>query len=232
MARRRTGAITTAAVLNIVFGSLFVLCCGLGGIAGLLAGPASQDMIKSMGLGVIQELNDEVMKELPIYHATEIFRVIFLLLVGVAWIVLGIGLLGMRRWARTGTIVVGVVFILWVFLETGFTAVLVAPATERATETVALAHPEFYKGQADPGKQARMSGMIGAFVTALLYLAFALPPWILMLTSGTRRAFSDQAVPNEPGDDGRDDVGRRDDDWDRRRDDDREGGAFRPADRF
>jgi hypothetical protein len=235
MARRRTGAITTAAVLDIVLGSLFAVCCGLCGLVGAVSGGDTfNPQPNSPGADISREMKEEQAKEFPAGTIIQIANAVGQLLLGALLILFGIGLLKMQSWARWGTMVVWIVVVVWTIANATFSLLVATPASKRAMATVAARHPD------DPtikllgsgsGLMEIASGL--AIVIALVYCAIAATMIILMSIRSTRLAFSPGSASGDDADEGWGGRGGRDDDdWDRRRDDDDRGNeGIRSSDR-
>jgi hypothetical protein len=99
MERKRPGALTAIAVLNIVFGSLGLICSclySLGVGVLMIATPNNPDP-RLADLGRIAEV---LKREIPSYLPIEISMALYFVLVSSLLIVAGIGLLYIARWAR------------------------------------------------------------------------------------------------------------------------------------
>jgi hypothetical protein len=188
IARERPGTVTTAAVLNFVFGGIFAVCCGLNG---LVSSAFSASMFQQGGTSTAAEdLQNEMAKEAPTAKAIGIGDAALDVVLGIAMILLGVGLLKMQAWARTGTIVIWLVTIGIAVAVTIYNMVVIAPAFDRALKTVTDRHPN------DPGLKMFQSGLLGALIGSgglirvVIECAMALPMIILMMVRSTRDAFS------------------------------------------
>src|SRR5262245_14828182 len=104
MPRLRPPVLTTMGILNIVFGSLFLLCylCD-GGQFILHAASASRPraIFRDPAAEMLQALQAEV----PGYMAFRVSQILLSLGLAILLLTAGIGLLNMQRWARVGSIV-------------------------------------------------------------------------------------------------------------------------------
>src|SRR5262249_9606588 len=99
MERKRPGALTAIAVLNIVFGSLGLICSciySLGVGVLLTATPNNPDP----RLAAIGQAADVIKREVPSYLPIEISVALYLIVFSIMLIVAGIGLLYLANWAR------------------------------------------------------------------------------------------------------------------------------------
>ena len=212
MRRRRPPGLTTMGVLNIVFGSLFLLCslCNGGQLmmntAAANRGP--RGFLREPGAEMLEALKAEI----PGYMAIEVSRHLLHLGLAILLLTAGIGLLNMQRWARVGSIIYAVATII---LEIGsliFQLAFVNPVTSRVL-----------------GQIFGPFGDLGFFpdfintmtiASAFLLLIYAVVLLIMMLVPGTRAALEGHAAGDGYRGDGYDDEGyeherrpRRRDDW-------------------
>src|SRR5262245_13884510 len=99
MERKRPAALTTIAVLNIVFGSLGLLCSCFYtlGVGVLMTATPNNPHPQLADLGRIAEV---LKREIPSYLPIEISMALYFVLVSSLLIVAGIGLLYIAGWAR------------------------------------------------------------------------------------------------------------------------------------
>src|SRR5436309_1238936 len=113
MPRQRPPVLTTMGILNIVFGSIFLLCflCD-GGQFAINSSSARRPraIFRDPAAEVLQALQAEV----PGYTAFQVSRILFSMGLAILLLTAGIGLLNMQRWARVGSIVYAIATI---FLE-------------------------------------------------------------------------------------------------------------------
>src|SRR5262245_59976459 len=99
MSRRRPTSVLVIAIINMVAGTLAVLC----GLCGLGQAVLSQSLANvRQGAGTVNQadLTAYMNKQIPGYSFFEGGYAVLLLFLGIAAIVAGIGLLRMHRWAR------------------------------------------------------------------------------------------------------------------------------------
>ncbi len=176
MARQRPTAVTVMGILNIVFGSLSLLCLACSGIILLI-------MANQSGLGnPVLELFEAMRREIPGYVPVTILSLTLGVLMAVLLIVAGIGLLNMRGWGRVLSIVYGIVTILTQIGAMIYQFAYVNPAMQRVHENLP---PAFRGGMSgDPTFNAIMS-MLGA----ILGMVYAIVLLIMMLLPGVSAAF-------------------------------------------
>src|SRR5579864_4260611 len=91
MRRHRPGSVTTFAILNLVFGGLLLTC-------GLLSIPEQKMTVNNQDIS--QQLNDFMAGEIPGYAVWRFGSLAIDLILGVGFIVSGVGLLQFRGWGR------------------------------------------------------------------------------------------------------------------------------------
>ncbi len=229
MTQQRPGTVTAAAVLNFVFGGIFVLCCGLNNLV--------QSLVPMSGFGggaqgsvnVGKELREEIEKEAPGAQAVGAGAASLNIVFGIVMIVAGVGLLKMRSWARTLSIVVWLLVITAAIGGGAYNIVVTGPATERAMDTVTERHPD------DPSIQILKGGLVSAltraagFVGVAIQCIVAAPVLILMLSGGTRRAFAGEGAVTPPADQGWGGNAPRPGQWDRGEQGDEGDQGIRPG---
>jgi len=188
--RTRPGTLTTIAVLNIVFGSLGLIC---GCLNGLFVGAlliASRDNPSEL-MRVLAEARDLLQREIPSYQAVVISRCLYILVFSSLLIVAGIGLLYVANWAR----VLSFIYALTAILSQG--AYLVY--------AIIVEHPAAARMQAQFGGdpvQSKASEIGGIAVTGLVIL-YGIVLIILLCLPSVTAAFS----PRTPDDYYREDDG-------------------------
>jgi hypothetical protein len=200
-------------ILNIVFGSLGLLCGACGVAANVLV--LSLASASGPGPGAeIKELLDYMDKNLPGHMAVEIGRGVGILVLSVLLLVAGIGLLGTKSWARWLSIAYAVLSIPlhvgWAVFELGF----VLPLTQK----FAKSHNAFGAQQDNTVIQA-----VGAIIFTILAVVYALVLLIFMFLPGLSAAFNQGQAGRRRGDedyedDHEEEAGDEDDYDDRRRD--------------
>src|SRR5262245_13805382 len=197
MPPRRPGAVTAAGVMAIIYGSLFTLCgvCGIVGMAaqdGMGGNPfAGGDPAQAK---IMKEVQEAIVAEMPAYESIQVISSIVSLAEAVALLVAGIGLLSMRRWARTLAIIAAVVAIATGALQAGFQMAVVMPATSRALQKALPAVvPQNAGPQAQQAAQAvrffmSLTGVLTVAVMAFLAI-YLLVIVILLCQRRVRAAF-------------------------------------------
>lgn len=172
MPPRRPGAVTAAGVMAIIYGSLFTLC-GVCGVVGM----AAQDGVGGNPFGgadpaqekVMKEVQAAIVAEMPAYESIQVIGTVVSLAESVALLIAGIGLLNMRRWARTLALIAAVVAIVTGVLQAGFQMAVVMPATSRALQK---ALPAVVPANAGPqAQQAVQAVRFFMNLTAVLTIA-------------------------------------------------------------
>lgn len=166
--RQRPGTVTAASIINITMGGLSLLC----GFIGLGANLIAQ---KSNLVGYISQ-------RVPAYRFVEIGKPTLAILLSVLAIVAGIGLLGLKGWARWLAIIGGACAVL---LQVGY-----------ITYEMGLVMPAVKVGGPQAGasnQTAQQAGMyFGAIgVTLLLTIPYVVAI-LMLLTPSTTQAFADQ----------------------------------------
>jgi hypothetical protein len=163
---RRPGAATAAGVLAIIYGSLGLLCgvCGLATL--IMQGAGGNNMLFGADPAQAElqkKLQDAMVKDLPAYDVVQIAGSVLGLMVAVALLLGGIGILNMRRWARTLVITFSFVAIAWDLFQIYYQTVFVFPSMNDAFQNVL---PGLLP--AAPGPQAaQMMGFMRTMVTTI-----------------------------------------------------------------
>ncbi|HLW64590.1 MAG TPA: hypothetical protein VKS79_04670 [Gemmataceae bacterium] len=206
---RRPGAITTMAVLSFIVGGLGLLCtCGAASDPLLsLASPAGA---KDPG----REAIDFMKKEVPGYLAIQSTRAISILVLSIAVVVVGAGLLKMQPWGRWLAILYGVVAFLAHLIYLIFQVAVIFPAQDKF----------FLQAGGIPGNAAAFhtSRLATVGLVFVIFCGHALSLLIVMLLPAIAAAFAPRRSRDEEeldedmdGDIDRDEGEDRDDDDDR-----------------
>jgi hypothetical protein len=185
MARSRPTAVTVLGIMNIVLGSLLLLCY-LCGAASNLMQAASANNPRLGGAddpGVIIER--EIAAEVPAYRAYQVGNAVLGLILSTLLLVSGIGLLNMQGWARIGSIIYAVVTIPESIGSVVFQLLVLSPAMSRAFEKVPM-------GPAGgPGVSVLMTVVnVVTIIVGMLLIVYALILLITMLRAPVREAFT------------------------------------------
>jgi hypothetical protein len=185
MPKRRPAAVTTIAIINIIFGGLAILCGGCGAIFQLGLGVAANAPAAGGGPNPLAQLAQFIKRELPGYQAVETTHAVGLMLLGTLCIVGAIGLLLMQGWGRWVTVAYAALI---VFLQLGYIVyetAFVLPAMQRFQ--AAQAH----SGVAPPGSEGQVvGGVLGAAFAVLITLAQAVTSLIIVLLPSVGTAFA------------------------------------------
>ena len=206
----RPGLAIAAGVLLIIFGGLgvFGAFCGGGGMLLQQAfqppGGAGEEQ------GFVGPVDPQVAKEVPSAPAVETTAFVLNLLLSVAMIAAGVGILRMQPHARVLAMVVAVADILVTLAHTTYSVMLILPVENRLLDEEAKNMPaEVPLDVFEMIKGAMWGG-------AALNVVFTLAVWITVLfmlnSKSVRAAFADELEP--AGSPWRDDSRSRHDDYD------------------
>jgi hypothetical protein len=220
MRRERPTVVVVFAILNMVLGGLGMLCYLCGGLALAFAmsipmpGPGG-----APGPNILEEMFDFMEKELPGYTAYTIATTVIGLLLSIVLIVSGIGLLGMRRWARWLCIFFSVAVVIIAIGGLVFTIGYVQPAMERWQHHVQEAAGRNARGGMAPGSFST-SPMVNSFSSilgALIEIAYAVGLLVVMFLPTVSAAFAGRPIRRQADEAYDDDEDDQDDYDDRRR---------------
>jgi hypothetical protein len=169
MRRRRPGSVTTFGILNIVFGALFLLC----GLASL-----SETRAEVNGKDVSDELKAYLVSEVPGYNVWRFGSVGIGVLLGVGFVVSGIGLLQIQSWGRVLGLVCAGVSMGFELFQSIYQIALVNPATSKFLAGAPLIGG-FVSGI--------MTGVV--IIVALIVIAYCVVLLVGLLQPGTARVF-------------------------------------------
>lgn len=166
-ARPKPGSITVLAVLAIVFGSLFSLCTGFATIV---------DLLQIAGVKLITGPAAQI-KVTPALQAFGLSTAVLELGLCLALLMIGIGALSLKRWARrAATSWWPVVMIVWAFVRLIAQVFWIGPASLEALKQMQQSTPGISTQQMQKFMGA---GMVGGAIFILL-IQLLLP--ILFLT--------------------------------------------------
>jgi hypothetical protein len=199
MARQRPTLITVVAILNIVFGGLGTLC-GLYSVAQAVSNAAmSRDVAQGSFGNPAAELMVRLDQRLPYHWAIETALPVVTMLLAVALILAGVGLLRTRPWARRLCLAYGVLMTLVQITYMTYQIGFVLPVTE---ESIFASIQQTSGGKPPPpgfltGMRASVRGAFigGVAVVAGFYLSYALGLLMFMLFPVVAAAFD---APPEP----------------------------------
>lgn len=207
---RRPGPAIAAAVLLIIVGAWGLLgaFCGSGGM--LLqqafqppAGPGEER-------NLLVPVEPQVAKEVPSAPAVETTAFVVNLLLSVAMIVAGVGILRMQPHARLLAMVVAVADILVTLAHTAYSVVLILPVENRLLDEEAKNMPAEVPFDFFGMIKGAMWG--GAIFNVVFTLAIWITVLLMLNSKSVRAAFADELEPREPP--RRDDSRSRYDDYD------------------
>jgi hypothetical protein len=206
-------------ILNIVFGSLFLLCNLCVGVVLLVAvGGSAQGGLFGPAENPFPDMWNFMKAEVPAFAALTIGEVIANVLLSGCLIVAGIGLLGVQAWARALSIAYSVLTILTKIGSLIFTLAVVNPATARWEQDYLRRHGLI--GQASATGDAAFNNLLSV-IGAVIGMAYAIVLLIMMLLPSVSASFAGREPAREydldRGDEDEDDLGherRRREGWD------------------
>ena len=213
MARPRPTSVTVMGILNIIFGSLFLLCYLCNGVSLIM-----QSSNRGGGFGGANdpgvELMNQMQAEIPGFMAYQVGSSLLHLTLSILLLTSGIGLLNMANWARILCIFYAILTILSQIGALIFQLAYVNPAMNRwQQEFIARQGAAGRMGAADPTGNVAMSNVqsVGGAVIGMIYAIVLL---VIMLLPSVSAAFAGRSV-------------YRDDDRERYEDDDEDLGRER-----
>lgn len=205
---QRPGSVIAAAVLALIYGSLFLIC-GLCGVAGL----AMQGMQPAFGAANPQQaqmqkqMKEDMERDVPGYQIVQIATVIVGLGLSLAILVAGIGLLGMHSWARKLAVIAALIAVASAAFQTIYQIVFIIPATTNAMAAALPGAMAKGPGQVPPpgaaafGNMMQAMGPLMGFMTVVFYvaiIAYLLIIVFLLQRRRVRAAFAAWGLPVEP----------------------------------
>ncbi len=208
MARKRPTVLTVMGILNIVLGSLFLLCGLCGGVFLLAAfGGALDAKMFPGGVNPLSDMWNFMKAEVPGFAVFTIAEMVVSMVLSVTLVVAGIGLLGFRNWGRVLSILYGIVTIVVKVGSLVFAIAVVNPATARWQQDFQRRHG----GAAGMGQQnmgdSYMNNISSVFGTAVS-MTYGIVLLIIMLLPTVSAAFARKYKADDY------DVDRRDDEDD------------------
>jgi len=198
MPRERPTAITTMAILNIVIGGLGMLC----GLCGLGAPAASAGILKMAGAGAgdpMAVLNERV----PGLFFWMFTKISLALVLSVLLVIAGIGLLNMKKWGRTLSLVYAIFTIPLQIAYVLFQILLVQPATKEAMAQIQP--PPMAPGQAAGQQIGQQIGpAIGVVGAASLFVLYSVAVLVVMLLPAVTEAFAPPRLRDRRSEEGAD----------------------------
>jgi hypothetical protein len=198
MPRQRPGSVTAAAILAIIYGGLFTLC----NLCGLISTATQGAMNKMIGgndpqQAQIQKQVEEVMeRDVPLYRPMQYVGPTLGLLLSVAFLAAGIGLLGVHSWARLLAIGTAGLTVVVNLVMTVYQLAFVMPAMNRVFTEVLPQAMAKGPGPVPPAefmtimKASLITGIIIAVVIQLAVIAYLLLIVFLLMRRAARAAFA------------------------------------------
>jgi hypothetical protein len=195
MAGRRATVLTVMGILNIVFGSLFMLC-NLCAAVGLMFLFSSSSLFALPGFNVGPDMLEFMKQEVPAYVPVTVSHVVLSLILDIVLLVSGIGLLNVQRWGRALALIYCVVSIPMQLGITVFTVAVVNPAMQRW-------QLDFFGrmgAQLPPGAMGgnSVTNNLMSLVVGILWVVYAVVLLIMMVVPSTRAAFAGGPPSREP----------------------------------
>jgi hypothetical protein len=198
-------------ILNIVLGSLFLLCYLCNGVSLLMQ---TSNLNQGGGNDPGAELILQLQEEIPGFMVYQVSSSLLHLALSILLLTSGIGLLNVQRWARLGSIVYAVVTILVEIGALIYQLAFVNPVMNRVLEDI------LRRQHLRPGGGPPISGLITIInvvtvIVQILLMVYAIVLLIMMLRPSTAAAFGAGPPPEEPL---ADRYGEGGDEYERRRD--------------
>lgn len=226
MPAKRPTAVLVMAILNMVFGGLALacsLCVGIG-IAFVAVAISQPNAAHDPKIRDVKDMFESMNREIPLLMPYLIGNMVFDVIMAIALVVAGIGLLKMRPWARLTSIVYAVLKIAAQVGGLVFTYAYLNPATERWQQNFLARHGQVQAQPGPFGNNPLVQGVAGLIGTVFA-IAYAVALLIVMFLPHIRAAFAGRGAVE----DYEDKRGREDEEdfgYERRRED--EGWGDRP----
>jgi hypothetical protein len=216
MARKRPAVLTVMGILNIILGSLFLLCnlC-LGILLLAMFGGGLDAKLFPGGVNPLSDMWDFMKVEVPGFAVITIGEMVANMVLSAILIIAGIGLLAFRNWGRVLSIIYGVFTIVVRVGGLVFTLAMVNPATARWQQDFQRRHGAAGMGQQNMG-DAYMNN-IGSVLTTVVSMTYGIVLLIIMLLPAVSAAFATKYQADEY------DLDRREDEDDELRRERRQG---------
>lgn len=192
MPRHRPTSVLVIAILHLVGAALLLL----GVICGA-AGQAVMANMKAPGGGPDLFAQQKAMADaIPGFTAFNYAQMGISLLIGIALLVAGVGLLSMKPWARTLSIVYAAFSILNHLAELGYQFAVVVPNMDAAMQKMFEGDPNLKAAGASLGGFGAASAVVGALFGAAL-MAYPIAVWIVMTRPAVVAAFRGEVPPEQ-----------------------------------
>jgi hypothetical protein len=192
MARQRPGSVTAAAVMCIIYGSLFTLC-GSCSLLSLALQSAGKNLFGGGNPQLEQaqkQLQDALEDDMPAHPAVEVSGTVLELVEALALLVAGIGLISIQRWARTLVFVTAIITILSTLFHAVYVAGFVIPSINRAPAAQANDEVRFMR-------MALVATYTAAAVVDVLAVVYLLIVVLLLRRRQVRAAFAAGGLDGE-----------------------------------
>jgi hypothetical protein len=202
MPSQRPGSVTAAAVMAIIYGSLFTLC-SICEVVGVAAQPIGGNFFAGAGGNPNQaQLQQQqlIERNVPGYRAVRAVTALLGLTLAIALLIAGIGLIGMRSWARMLALIVCFVAVASTLFQVVYQSALVLPAMNKAFQAApAGAMPQ---GPGGPEMAQLMQTMFPAIAVVIviwhfLWMIYLLIIVLLLRRRHVRAAFAAGGLPAE-----------------------------------
>jgi hypothetical protein len=199
--RPRPTPVSVIAYLHIIFAGLWLfifVCAGVLLVVfyNFLHSPAQGPATKQaeeleMLKGVLRATFESMGRHIPYFWEIQIAQTILSVVLTLVLLVAGIGLLGMKPWARVASIVYGVVAILEKFAELAFTIAYVLPAQAKINEDVRNSLLNSLPPGVNPPTTTSnpLLESASSFAGSLIALIYPVVVLIIMLLPGVTAAF-------------------------------------------
>ncbi|MBI5116934.1 hypothetical protein HZA56_10720 [Candidatus Poribacteria bacterium] len=174
--RKASGIVVALGIFNIVYGSLFRLCCGLGAFLASLSASAFTDFLESLARMQGREMPPlEMMLSGPV-RSYSMIKGFVLLILGVSLCFGGVGLLRLKAWGRNLSIGVAVAEIAWVLIDFGISIFFLYPLLAKM-------------GGGFPQASQMVLNVVFGTLSALVKLAYPVALLICLNIESVRRQF-------------------------------------------
>ena len=184
MEQKRPTALTVMGILNIVLGSLGLLCTCFGGLMLLFLANPPAELRQDPNIKAVLAQMEFVAREVPSYKAVTVSQLVAGLLLTLLLIVTGIGLLYVKKWARIGCFFYCVSTVLLNLAGLAYALLVVNPAQARF--------------QPAGGGDGNIFNNLISVVSALFGVAYAVILLIVLLLPGVAAAFAPQPAGTYP----------------------------------
>lgn len=203
--RKRPGPVTAIAILNIVFGILWILlylCLGLvlGFFYMVISGQGAQKDMQEIQ-AFFQIYMDSLSRNVPGFLAYMIASSIFGILMTILLLISGIGLLSLKKWARNLCIAYGVLSIVFALIACGYTIAFVNSGMPKVQEEInewisqKAKNPQLraqLKAQQGDSSMQMMMNSFGSVMGTIFAMIYPIAVLVIMFLPKVKLAFSGQ----------------------------------------